>query len=188
MNFFPNLQIIVNIPSSGTAPSVSTHPRPQQEISLPMSNAHTSHTSQTSSSSSSNSSPTVSQIIQRILRPTAAGSAPIPITQLEETGSTLTNDMHFYVNLDSYYPPPSGMTIEQIHEMTELSVRLPSSSSNSASEMCTICQNTCETGSIVQTIRQCRHTFHPVCIERWLIHHNSCPVCRSALESPTLPT
>ena len=186
MNFFPNLQIIVNIPSSSSgtaAPNVTTHP--QEEVPITMSNGQMSQRSQTSQSSSSNSSPTVSQIIQRILRP--AGSAPIPITQVEEAGSTSTNDMHFYVNLDSYYPPPSGMTIEQIHEMTELSVRLPSSS-NSASEMCTICQNPCETGSIVQTIRQCRHTFHPVCIERWLIHHNSCPVCRSALESPTLPT
>jgi hypothetical protein len=123
------------------------------------------------------SSPTVSQIIQRILRPTA------PITQVDD-GNGAQNDMHFYVNLDSIYPPVTGLTVEQIHDRTTLQVF-----GGSTSILCTICQNPCEPGSIVQTIEECRHVFHPVCIERWLVQNNSCPVCRSVVSPlPTLPT
>jgi hypothetical protein len=134
-----------------------------------------SSTSTSSTSVSTNaSSPTVSQIIQRILRPTA------PITQVDD-GIGAQNDMHFYVNLDSIYPPVTGLTVEQIHDRTTLQVF-----GGTTSILCTICQNPCEPGSIVQTIEECHHVFHPVCIERWLVQNNSCPVCRSVV-SP-LPT
>jgi len=178
MNFFPNLQIIFNVFPPASPLSTATNsfpdssPVPPVPVPGPVSSSSTS-TSSTSVSTNA-SSPTVSQIIQRILRPTA------PITQVDD-GIGAQNDMHFYVNLDSIYPPVTGLTVEQIHDRTTLQVF-----GGTTSILCTICQNPCEPGSIVQTIEECHHVFHPVCIERWLVQNNSCPVCRSVV-SP-LPT
>lgn len=187
MNFFPNLQIIFNVfpsasplptatssfPDSSPVPPLSSVPVPVENVLNPASSSSTS-TSSTSTSTNA-SSPTVSQIIQRILRPSA------PITQVDD-GNGAQNDMHFYVNLDSIYPPVTGLTVEQIHDRTTLQVF-----GSSTSILCTICQNPCEPGSIVQTIEECHHVFHPVCIERWLVQNNSCPVCRSVVAPlPTL--
>lgn len=149
MNFFPHLQIIFNLTSDGARRDTTTA------------------TQTASPATTTDSSPTVSQIIQRILRP----SVPPPQHAEDNTSGS---DVHFYVNLDGMYPSPSGMTIEQIHDMTVLGVL-------ELESVCTVCQNPCDPGSIVQTIRQCHHVFHPVCIERWLINNDSCPVCRSTL-------
>lgn len=162
MNFFPNLQIIFNLSSPD---EFSSNDRARRQST-------TVAGTQTTTSSSTESSPTVSQIIQRILRPS------VPLAQQVED-----NDVHFYVNLDGIYPSTSGMTIEQIHDMTVLGVL----EAETPSILCTVCQNPCEPGSIVQTIQHCHHVFHPVCIERWLINNNSCPVCRSTLVSSTSP-
>ena len=194
MNFFPNLQIIFNLHQGSTSggdqggdqgggrmrTTTDTTFRPVVEEGETPSGTQQSSSSASSSSSSSSSSfssPTVSQIIQRILRPSA------PITQVVDEGNGVQNDMHFYVNLDSMYPPITGLTVEQIHDQTVLSVF----EGATPDVLCTVCQNPCEAGSIVQTIQECHHMFHPVCIERWLVQNNSCPVCRSVVAPlPTL--
>ena len=160
MYFFPNLQIIFNVsPPPPSAPSVVVPPV-------------------SASSTQTSTSPTISQVFQRILRnPSETASAGAAAA--ESATSVQTDDVHFYVNLDAMYPPAPGLTIEQIHEVSDLEVMEP----GNASVLCTICQNACEPGSVIQTLRQCRHRYHPVCIQRWLVLHNSCPVCRTSLVS-----
>jgi hypothetical protein len=45
-------------------------------------------------------------------------------------------------------------------------------------EVCTICL--CDLDSQQpQCVLQCTHTFHTSCIQRWLLDHVTCPICRS---------
>ena len=164
MNFFPNLQVIFNI----STPLASSQPPPPPSTSTASTETTTSTTT---SESISNTSPTVSQVIHRILRP----NAPLATS----SDSAQTEDVHLYVNLDAMYPPIMGLTMEQIHEMTTLQVM--ENQTSGAVLLCTICQNPCDAGSIVQTLRPCSHCFHPVCIQRWLVLQNSCPLCRTVL-------
>ncbi|KAL7002443.1 hypothetical protein U1Q18_003598 [Sarracenia purpurea var. burkii] len=45
---------------------------------------------------------------------------------------------------------------------------------------CSICLCEYRDGEMVRILPECRHFFHPVCIDAWLKLNASCPVCRNS--------
>ncbi|PKI74090.1 E3 ubiquitin-protein ligase ATL6-like [Punica granatum] len=46
---------------------------------------------------------------------------------------------------------------------------------------CVVCLSEFEDHETLLLIPKCHHAFHPDCIEEWLRHHTTCPVCRAEL-------
>ncbi|XP_058744609.1 RING-H2 finger protein ATL11-like [Vicia villosa] len=46
---------------------------------------------------------------------------------------------------------------------------------------CAVCLNEFEDDETLRLIPVCSHVFHRECIDAWLLHHSTCPVCRADL-------
>lgn len=154
MNFFPNLQIHFHMHTSNL----------DQDSSMEAS-------SEDQPSGSSSESPITAQMSSWL-------SQFIRNLQSSSTGVNETDaDIHVYMNVDSQSSSPSeqrqGLTLEEMNCATILKVI------QTGEYSCAICQNAIDQGTIVQMVRRCEHSFHPLCIQQWLSANQSCPICRT---------
>lgn len=46
---------------------------------------------------------------------------------------------------------------------------------------CSICISMFQEGERMKVLPQCRHAFHAQCVDKWLMTHSSCPLCRTPI-------
>jgi hypothetical protein len=75
-------------------------------------------------------------------------------------------------------PPASQAAIEKLpHKQLDEEMIGPDGKAE-----CTICMDDMSKGDEVAVL-PCKHWFHPDCVTLWLKEHNTCPVCRTSIES-----
>ncbi|XP_050210986.1 RING-H2 finger protein ATL66 [Mercurialis annua] len=78
-------------------------------------------------------------------------------------------------------PSQRGLGLDQtMIKAIPISLHQSSSSSSSLSECC-ICLGVFEEGDKVKVLPECNHFFHCECVDKWLVTHSSCPLCRALI-------
>lgn len=47
---------------------------------------------------------------------------------------------------------------------------------------CAVCLSRYESTDVLRLLPMCKHAFHLDCIDLWLLHHSTCPLCRHRIE------
>ncbi|KAE9587720.1 putative transcription factor C2H2 family [Lupinus albus] len=81
-------------------------------------------------------------------------------------------------------PPPQGLDSDLIKKLPIILYQAPSEHNGGAWEEseCCICLGEFKDGEKVKVFPKCKHCFHCECVDEWLKHHSSCPLCRSSLK------
>ncbi|KAL6993392.1 hypothetical protein U1Q18_011508 [Sarracenia purpurea var. burkii] len=72
-----------------------------------------------------------------------------------------------------------GDSVEKIPKIKITSKNNADASGEKAS--CSVCLQDFQIGEMVRSLPYCHHMFHLPCIDKWLVRHGSCPLCRRDL-------
>lgn len=81
-------------------------------------------------------------------------------------------------------PPSQGLDLDAIKKLPIILHQVPSEDEDCALEEteCCICLSEFEDGEKLKVLPGCKHCFHCLCVDNWLINHSSCPLCRSLIK------
>ncbi|KAF3440351.1 hypothetical protein FNV43_RR18635 [Rhamnella rubrinervis] len=72
-----------------------------------------------------------------------------------------------------------GDSVERIPKIKITSKNNVDASGEKAS--CSVCLQDFQLGETIRSLPHCNHMFHLPCIDKWLLRHGSCPLCRRDL-------
>lgn len=72
-----------------------------------------------------------------------------------------------------------GDSVEKIPKITITNKNNVDASGEKVS--CSVCLQDFQLGETVRSLPHCNHMFHLPCIDKWLLRHGSCPLCRRDL-------
>ncbi|KAL5710101.1 hypothetical protein ACHQM5_020707 [Ranunculus cassubicifolius] len=63
----------------------------------------------------------------------------------------------------------------------KLPILLHRSGSQGEEAQCSICLSAFQDQEKVKILPGCNHTYHPECVDKWLLTQSNCPLCRSSI-------
>ncbi|KAK9010984.1 hypothetical protein V6N11_043845 [Hibiscus sabdariffa] len=75
-----------------------------------------------------------------------------------------------------------GLAGDLVEKIPKITIRNNDNADASGEKVsCSVCLQDFQLGETVRSLPQCNHLFHLPCIDKWLLSHGSCPLCRRDL-------
>ncbi|KAJ4714124.1 RING/U-box superfamily protein [Melia azedarach] len=75
-----------------------------------------------------------------------------------------------------------GLTGESVEKIPKITITSNNNVDESGEKVsCSVCLQDFQLGETVRSLPHCHHMFHLPCIDKWLLRHASCPLCRRDL-------
>ncbi|XP_027368516.1 RING-H2 finger protein ATL66-like [Abrus precatorius] len=79
--------------------------------------------------------------------------------------------------------PPQGLDPDAIKKLPIILHQAPPSPNRALEETeCCICLSAFVDGEKLKVLPGCDHSFHCECVDKWLVNHSNCPLCRASLK------
>ncbi len=95
--------------------------------------------------------------------------------ELTESSNELTESS---IELTQSSLNSTGNSIQEISYMPEVTQIIRNSLPEKTKLTCLICLNNISTQ---MTILKCKHIYHPLCLEEWMLEKKSCPICNISI-------
>ncbi|KAL4650274.1 hypothetical protein ACB092_01G075800 [Castanea dentata] len=122
-------------------------------------------------------------IIAKLLsgRPVAELSTPTMPSAVQMQRQNVTDQVHGSITTSEEVPTRTTMGLsrysdEKIPRFQITYKHMSDSSGNGIS--CSICLQDFQLEEMARSLPPCHHIFHLQCIDKWLVGHSSCPLCR----------
>ncbi|XP_059623415.1 NEP1-interacting protein-like 1 [Cornus florida] len=77
---------------------------------------------------------------------------------------------------------PKGMPGDSVEKIPKIKITNTNSLDATGERVsCSVCLQDFQLGETVRSLPHCHHMFHLPCIDKWLVRHGSCPLCRRDL-------
>lgn len=70
---------------------------------------------------------------------------------------------------------PRGLSRDSLNKLPH---HMVSKGMKGEDTFCAICLQDIEVGEVARSLPRCDHTFHLICVDKWLVKNDSCPICR----------
>jgi hypothetical protein len=75
-----------------------------------------------------------------------------------------------------------GLPCDSVNKIPKIRITKENNLDNSGERVCcSVCLQDLQVGETVRSLPHCNHMFHLPCIDKWLVRHGSCPLCRRDL-------
>ncbi|CAM8953762.1 unnamed protein product [Rhodiola kirilowii] len=75
-----------------------------------------------------------------------------------------------------------GMAGDSVEKLPKITINSDNNVDESGENACcSVCLQDFQLGETARCLPQCHHMFHQPCIDKWLLRHGSCPMCRRDL-------
>ncbi|MED6121338.1 NEP1-interacting protein 2 [Stylosanthes scabra] len=75
-----------------------------------------------------------------------------------------------------------GLSRDSVEKISKITITSDNNVDASGEKVsCSVCLQDFQIGETVRSLPHCHHMFHLPCIDKWLIRHGSCPLCRRDL-------
>jgi hypothetical protein len=72
-----------------------------------------------------------------------------------------------------------GLTGDSVEKIPKIKITSNNNVDGSGEKVsCSVCLQDFQIGETVRSLPHCHHMFHLPCIDKWLLRHGSCPLCR----------
>ncbi|KAJ4976451.1 hypothetical protein NE237_001557 [Protea cynaroides] len=72
-----------------------------------------------------------------------------------------------------------GLSGDSVEKIPKIKITRMNNEDESGERVsCSVCLQDFQLGETVRSLPHCHHMFHLPCIDKWLVRHGSCPLCR----------
>ncbi|KAF9624818.1 hypothetical protein IFM89_014203 [Coptis chinensis] len=129
--------------------------------------------------SSPRSSPSMADFIEELLHGRLVREQLVPTVFTDYRWQVSVANIRYNGVYTAYDEVASrGLSLKSLKKLPHHVITHDSKAAFGCSMCCTICLQDIDVGETVRSLHRCGHMFHLICVDKWLVRHGSCPVCR----------
>lgn len=132
--------------------------------------------------STSQSSPSMADFVDELLQGRLVREQLAPTAFIDYSWQVRVANIS-YARMQATYDRvlSRGLSAESLEKLPHHVITDEGKTRLDGSSCCSICLQDFEVGETVRSLRRCHHMFHLTCVDKWLLRHDSCPVCRQSV-------